>query len=203
MRKEIFNVVKDTLVIAGIEATDPTSMDLELLIEPFVNAGYSGIINFPTVGIYTSYCKIRDSVGLGFSREANMIKLARDKDIFTILYVFSPEGTGEMIKAGADCVCSHVGRTSGGLVDFKGVKSFEVTVKTIQDRVKVAKAVNPDVICLCRGGPIAAPEDTKYIYKHTDVVGYVGASSIERIPVERAVIETFRQFKGISIKQDS
>ena len=202
MRKEIFNLVKDTLAIAGIEATDPTSMDLELLVESFINAGYSGIINFPTVGIYTSYRKMRDSTGLGFSREVDMIKLARDKDIFTMVYVFSPEDTEEMVKAGVDCVCPHVGGTSGGLVGFKGVKSFDVTVKTIQEMVEAAKAVNPDVICLSHGGPIATPEDTKYIYEHTDVVGYVGASSIERIPVERAVIEIVRQFKNISIKQD-
>jgi len=186
MGKEMFNVVKDTPVIAGIEAADPTSMDLELLIESFVNEGYSGIINFPTIAMYHSpiYRKLRGSVGLGFSRELEMVKLARSMDIFTMAYVFSPEDTEEMVKAGADCVCPHVGGTSGGLVGFKGVKSFDIT----------------DVICLSHGGPIATPEDTKYIYEHTDVVGYVGASSIERIPVERAVIETVRQFKGISIK---
>jgi len=202
MGKEMFNVVKDTPVIAGIEAADPTSMDLELLIESFVNEGYSGIINFPTIAMYHSpiYRKLRGSVGLGFSRELEMVKLARSMDIFTMAYVFSPEDTEEMVKAGADCVCPHVGGTSGGLVGFKGVKSFDITVKIIQEMVEAAKAINSDVICLSHGGPIATPEDTKYIYEHTDVVGYVGASSIERIPVERAVIETVRQFKGISIK---
>lgn len=199
MCEEILNVVKDTPVIGGIEAGDPTTMDLSLLIERFMNTGYSAIINFPTVGIFDAYRKLRDSVGMGFPRELELVKLARGMDIFTMAYVFSPKDTTEMVKAGADCVCAHVGPTSGGLVGFTEVKSKEASVEAIQEMIKAAKAVNPDIICLAHGGPIETPQETKYIYEHTDVVGYVGASSIERIPVEKAVTEVVRQFKNIPI----
>jgi len=199
MAEEILNVVKDTPVIGGIEAADPTTMDLDLMIDRFIDAGYSGFINFPTVGMFTSYRKKRESVELGFSREVEMVKLARNRDIFTMAYVFNPEDTKEIVEAGADCICTHVGPTKGGLVGFKGVKSLDETVKAIQKMVEAAKSVNPDVICLSHGGPVETPEDTKYIYEHTDVVGYVGASSIERIPVERAVTDIVRQFKAVKI----
>lgn len=200
MCKEILNVVKDTPIIAGVEADDLTILDMESLIEQFINKGYSGIINFPTVGSYEGrFRDTRDNIGMGFFRELEMVKLARAMDIFTVCYVFSAEDAKKMVEAGVDCVCPHVGGTKGGLVGFKGVKSLDDTVKTIQNIVKAAKSVNPDVICLSHGGPIETPEDTKYIYEHTDVVGYVGASSIERIPVERAIIDIVKQFKSINI----
>jgi len=197
MADEILNVVKDTPVIGGIEATDPTNMDLDLLVDKFLQVGYSGLINFPTVGIYGLYREKRTAVGFGFAREVEMVKIAREKDIFTMAYVFNPEDTKEMVEAGIDCICPHVGPTKGGLVGYdKIVYTLDDAVKNIQKMVGVAKAINQDVIVLSHGGPIETPEETKYIY----VVGYVGASSIERIPVEKAIVDIVSQFKAIPIR---
>mgnify|MGYP005641264867 CR=1 FL=1 len=202
MVDEILNVVKNTPVIGGIEATDPTTMDLDLLVDRFIQAGYSGLINFPTVGMYTSYREKREAVGLGFAREVEMVKIARNKEIFTMAYVFNPEDTKEMVEAGINCICPHVGPTKGGLVGYdKVVYTLNEAVKAIQKMSDVAKSINPDVIVLSHGGPIETPEETKYIYeKLDDVVGYVGASSIERIPVEKAIIDIVSKFKSIPIR---
>jgi len=202
MADEILNVVKNTPVIGGIEATDPTTMDLDLLVDRFIQAGYSGLINFPTVGMYTSYREKREAVGLGFAREVEMVKIARNKEIFTMAYVFNPEDTKEMVEAGINCICPHVGPTKGGLVGYdKVVYTLDEAVKAIQKMSDVAKSINPDVIVLSHGGPIETPEETKYIYeKLDDVVGYVGASSIERIPVEKAIIDIVSKFKSIPIR---
>jgi len=140
-------------------------------------------------------------VGLGFSREVKMVKIARNKEIFTMVYVFNPDDTKEMVDAGVDCICPHVGPTKGGLVGYdKEVTSLDKAAKTIQEMVDVAKSINPNVICLAHGGPLETPEETKYVYENADVVGYVGASSIERIPVEEAIINIVKKFKSVIIK---
>lgn len=199
MADEMLNVVKNTPIIGGIEATDPTTMDLDLLVDKFMQVGYSGLINFPTVGMFSSYRVKREAVGLGFPREVEMVKIARDKEIFTMAYVFNPEDTKEMVEAGIDCICPHVGPTKGGLVGYdKLAYTLDDAVKAIQQMVDVAKSINPDVIALSHGGPIETPEETKYLYEKSDgVVGYVGASSIERIPVERAIIDIVSKFKSV------
>jgi len=204
MADEILNVVKNTPVIGGIEATDPTTMDLDLLVDRFTQAGYSGLINYPTISEYygSSYREEREVVGFGFAREVEMVKIAKNKDIFTIAYVFNPEDTKEMVEAGVDCICPHMGSTKGGLVGYdKVVLTLDEAVKKIKKIVNVAKSINPDVIVLSHGGPIETPEETKYIYeKLDDVVGFVGASSIERIPVEEAIINIVGKFKSMPVR---
>ena len=202
MYEEIQNVVEDTPIIAGIEATEPPAgRDLAKLVKRFTDIGYSGIINFPTYGFVSdeTWRKNKEAEGLGFSREIEMIRLARDMDIFTMAYVFYPEDARAMAEAGVDCMVPHAGGTTGGLVGFE-TSPLEDAAAHVQKMIEVTMEVNPDIICLAHGGPFAAPEDTRYLYEHTDAMGFVGASSIERIPVERAVKGIVEQFKSIPLK---
>jgi len=202
MHEEIQNVVEDTPIIAGIEATEPPAgRDLAKLVKRFTDIGYSGIINFPTYGFVSdeTWRKNKEAEGLGFSREIEMIRLARDMDIFTMAYVFYPEDARAIAEAGVDCMVPHVGGTTGGLVGFE-TSPLEDAAAHVQKMIEVTMEVNPDIICLAHGGPFAAPEDTRYLYEHTDAMGFVGASSIERIPVERAVKGIVEQFKSIPLK---
>lgn len=201
MFEELHNVVKKTPIIAGIEGVDPRKLDLEELITPFIEIGYSGIINFPTIGLLgESRISERESVGLGYTREVEMIRVANKMDIFTMAYVFSPEEAKRMIEANVDCIVVHVRGTQGGLVGYKSRLSKEQGAKFIQEIIDVARSLNPRVICLAHGGPFESPEDTKFLYEHTNVQGFVGASSVERIPIEKAVVEVVRAFKNASIK---
>lgn len=202
MYEEIQNVVEDTPIIAGIEATEsPAGRDLAELVKRFTDTGYSGIINFPTYGFVSdeTWRKNKEAEGLGFSREIEMIRRARDMDIFTMAYVFYPQDARAMAEGGVDCMVPHAGGTTGGLVGFKS-SPLEDAVIIVQKMIEVTMEVNSDIICLAHGGPFAAPEDTRYLYEHTDATGFVGASSVERIPVERAVKGIVEQFKSIPLK---
>jgi len=206
MVDEISNITKDIPIIAGIEATDPTRLDLSRLLDTYIAHDASGVINFPTILMMADYAKKREVVGFGFSRELELIRVARAKDLFTMAYVFEPEQARQMAQAGCDCIVAHVGATVGGLVAYKEERSFEVLAKIVQGLFDAAKAVNNDVIRLGHGGGFSSPDDTRELYARTDAQGFVGASSIERIPIEKAVIGVVREFKGIGLgektKQD-
>ena len=195
---EIDNVVKNTPIVAGIDALDPRSWDIEKLLDRYKDAGYAGIINYPTIATYYGEHKraVRESVGLGFSREVEPIRAAREKNMFTLAYVFNVEDAKRMTDAGVDCIVAHAGTTTGGLTAFKAV-SKEEAVGFVQEIIDSCKALNPDIIPLAHGGPFATPEDTEYLYEKTGAVGFLGASSIERIPVEKAVIDAVRRFKSV------
>jgi len=202
MYEEIQNVVEDTPIIAGIEATEPPAgRDLAELVKRFTGVGFSGIINFPTYGFVSdeTWRQNKEAEGLGFSREIEMIRLARDMDIFTMAYVFYPEDARAMAEAGVDCMVPHAGGTTGGLVGFEA-SPLEDAAANVQKMIEVTMEVNPDIICIAHGGPFADPEDTRYLYEHTDATGFAGASSVERIPVERAVKGVVEQFKSIPLK---
>ncbi|OYT57004.1 MAG: hypothetical protein B6U76_02205 [Desulfurococcales archaeon ex4484_217_2] len=206
MAKPILNIVKNTPVIAGVDLADPTR-DMERFLKKLMRMGFSGIINFPTFALYDRneyYRRSRDDVGIGFNREVENFRLAHEMGFFTMAYVRLPEDTIEMVKAGADVIVAHAGRTMGGLVGgkrgFGNIRTLEQAAEHVQRIIEAAKSVRPDIIALAHGGPIATPEDTQYIYDHTDAVGFVGASSIERIPIEKAVIETVKEFKNKRIK---
>jgi predicted TIM-barrel enzyme len=198
MCHEITNVVKDTPIIGGIEATDPTRMDLDKLLTQFLEAGYSGIINFPTVGMFDSYRTRRESVGLGFAREVELVALCKRRDVFTMTYCFNPKDAIEMAKAGVDCMVAHVGATRGGLTGFAALEDLEAC-RVADEIIQATKDINPDIICLAHGGPFGIPEDTKTLYENTQAVGFVGASSMERIPIENAVIGVVKEFKAIPL----
>ena len=200
MADEIRNVVSSVPVIGGVEAWDPVRLDLDRLLDNFWAAGYSGIINYPTIS--TMGDKWRDRrgrVGLGFEREVEMIALAREKNIFSMAYVASAEDAAAMAEAGADCIVPHVGATRGGLVGHDEGQALQTAISKINVINAAARSVRPDVILLAHGGAIAEPDDTAEVYRLTECVGFVGASSIERIPIERAVQAVAKAFKAVPI----
>jgi predicted TIM-barrel enzyme len=203
MLTEISNVTSRIPMIAGVEATDPTRLDLSRLLDRFIEHDTSGVINFPTVLMMPSYADKREMVGLGFSREVELIRKARDKDLFTMAYVFEPDQAARVADAGCDCICAHVGVTKGGLVPVRDDRPLDELAASVQRLFDAAVAVNPDIIRLAHGGGYSAPEDTRSLYAQTSAEGFVGASSIERIPIEKAVVDVVREFKAIPINDAS
>jgi len=210
MLDEISNVVRETPIIAGIEANDQTTYDLRLLIDRFVDRGFDGFINFPTVGNHEhvsdffvrEHENIAASLGQpwGFAREVELIRLLRERDIFSMCYVFNSEQAAQMAEVGVDVVCAHVGGTAGGLIAFPADPLAEA-LENAQRIMDGARGVNPAVICLAHGGPFAEPDDTAALYENTDAQGFVGASSIERIPIEKAVMSAVQAFKSHKIRK--
>ncbi|PTB23681.1 hypothetical protein C9I56_38045 [Paraburkholderia caribensis] len=202
LASEIRNVVADVPVIGGVEAWDPLRLDLDALLDRFWQAGFSGVINYPTISTMgETWRNRRGRVGLGFERELEMISLARRKDIFTMAYVATASDARSMAEAGADCIVPHVGATRGGLAGHEGGQNIATAVQRINEINSAALAVRDDVILLAHGGAVAEPEDTQAVYRSTKCVGFVGASSIERIPIERAVKAAAEAFKAVSLDE--
>ncbi len=203
MCDELLNVVKNTPIIGGIEATDPTTMDLRKVLKRFVDSGYSGIINFPTILMFGGYREMREQVGLGFSREVELIHIAREENVFTMAYVFNPEEVIQMVDAGVDCIACHVGATVGGIAGFQYKDPIERALANVQSMIEAGRKRRSDLICLAHGGPFAEPKDTVRLYRETDSQGFVGASSIERIPIEKAVTNVVRDFKNQLLRKSA
>jgi predicted TIM-barrel enzyme len=201
MAPEILWAAKNTPVIAGCEANDPFRMDQERLLDLFIDAGFHGVIPFPTVTMYDDYRALRDLVGMGFEREVELARRARERGILSVVYAHHAEDAAKMVEAGADVVIAHAGPTRGGLVGYDFDGTMEGSAAHVQKTIEASKAANPDVICLAHGGPFGTPKDTEYLYAHTDASGFVGASSIERIPVEKAVREVVEAFKSVPRKK--
>jgi len=205
MFEELDNVVKDAPIIGGIDASDPTCLDLRKLLKRFIGVGFSGIINYPTMGEYgdreatVRYRRERESQGLGWSREVEMMQIAREMNIFTMAYVYNPDDSSEMAKIPVDLIVAHVGGTGGGLAGYKAA-SLEEASRLAQRIIEAAKKVAPNILCLAHGGPFTGPQDTEYLYQHTDALGFVGASSIERVPVEQGVLSAVKGFKNCSLR---
>ncbi|MBV9597440.1 MAG: phosphoenolpyruvate hydrolase family protein [Chloroflexi bacterium] len=197
MYDEIANVVTHTPIIGGGEAQDPTYLDLKRLVRDFRETGFDGMINFPTTGPGGSRNRDRSSVGLGMDRDFEMVKLAREQDYFTICYGYTEEQTIGLAAAGADAIVGHAGWTTGGLAGAgASAMSLDAACEHVQKMVDLARRENPEVIVLAHGGPISSAEDTRYLYEHTDAQGFLGASSMERIPVESAIVDAVRAFKS-------
>ncbi|MEX3672340.1 phosphoenolpyruvate hydrolase family protein [Paraburkholderia phenoliruptrix] len=202
LASEIRNVVADVPVIGGVEAWDPLRLDLDALLDRFWQAGFSGVINYPTISTMgETWRNRRGRVGLGFERELEMISLARRKDIFTMAYVATASDARSMAEAGADCIVPHVGATRGGLAGHEGGQDIATAVQRINEINSAALAVRDDVILLAHGGAVAELEDTQEVYRSTKCVGFVGASSVERIPIERAVKAAAEAFKAVSLDE--
>jgi predicted TIM-barrel enzyme len=202
MFDEIANVVNNVPIIGGAEATDPTYMSLKRLISIYRDKGYAGMINFPTIGMLAERSAMREDVGLGFSREVEMVRLARSMDFFTLAYVFTVEQARAMASAGVDVLVPHVGWTVGGMAGRSRdtAPSYDRAAEEVQAMINVALREQPDCVCLAHGGPYATPDDTRHLYSKTTAKGFVGASSIERIPVERAVRDAVAAFKAIPLR---
>ena len=194
--------VKRAPVLAGVFANDPFR-DMKVFLNELKSMGFSGVQNFPTVGTYTGvYRENIESVGISYDKEVEMIHIAHELDLLTTPYSYTAEEAEKMTKAGADIVVAHCRATIGGLagVGKEGIMSLDDAVKKVQDIHDAVKAINPDALVICHGGPIAEPEDAAYVLTHTrGVVGFYGASSAERLPTERAIKEQVEQFAGLTI----
>jgi predicted TIM-barrel enzyme len=199
MAAEIRNVVSDTPLVGGIEAWDPTRMDLDQLLDDFQAAGFSGVINYPTISTMGErWRERREKVGLGWSREVKLIERAAARDIFSMAYVATVQDAIDVAEKGVDCLVPHVGATSGGLVGHETRSKIDEEIGKISEMLDAVTATGHAPIFLCHGGKIASPADTRRVYEETECVGFVGASSIERIPIESAVKTIAEDFKSIS-----
>jgi predicted TIM-barrel enzyme len=200
MAREVLPVVTRTPVLAGVNGTDPF-----LLLDPFLKTlgdlGFSGIQNFPTVGLFDGVIRTQlEETGMGYALEVQLVAHARELDLLTTPYVFSEENARDMARAGADIIVCHLGLTTGGAIGARTAHSLAACVPLIDAWAAAARAINPDVLVLCHGGPIATPADAAYVLKSTrGCHGFYGASSMERLPAEAALTETTRTFKRIAI----
>lgn len=199
MAHEVLPVVKHTPVLAGVNGTDPFMIPDQFL-RRLIDLGFSGVQNFPTVGLIDGTFRANlEETGMGYGLEVEMIRRARELDLVTTPYVFSEADARAMAGAGADIVVCHLGLTTGGSIGAETALKLADCVAPINAWAAAAKAVNPDVIVLCHGGPIATPEDAAYILKHCPAChGFYGASSMERLPTEVALTETTKRFTEIT-----
>jgi len=199
MAAEVLPVVRHTPVLAGVNGTDPF-----LLLEPFLadlkRLGFSGVQNFPTIGLFDGTMRTSfEETGMGYALEVDMIAAAHGLDLLTTPYVFTPDEARAMTRAGADVIVAHMGVTTGGAIGATSAKTLDACVAEIDAIAEAARAERGNVIVLCHGGPIAEPADAAYVLKHAKAChGFYGASSMERLPVERALTEQTRAFKAIA-----
>lgn len=198
MAREVLPVVQHTPVLAGVNGTDPFMMRTRFLRE-LIELGFSGIQNFPTVGLIDGTFRANlEETGMGYGLEIELIREARSLDLLTTPYVFNEEEARLMAGAGADIVVCHMGLTIGGSIGAETALKLSDCVGPINTWAAAAKSVNPEVIVLCHGGPIATPDDAQFILQHCrEIHGFYGASSMERLPAEVALTETTRRFMQI------
>ena len=199
---EVLPVVEEIPVIAGVHATDPRRRMWHWLGK-VKDMGFSGVNNFPTHTIIDGHFRgVLEETGMSVEKEFEMVNLAGKNDLFSIVYVGSPEEAKRMAENGADAIIAHVGTTVGGSIGVtNAVVSWEDTIKRTQDIIDAAKTVRKDIFFLCHGGPINTPEDAERVIKATDCVGFVGASSLERMGVEASLTALTQEFKKITVKR--
>jgi predicted TIM-barrel enzyme len=197
---EVLPVVEEVPVICGVHATDPRRRMWHWLLK-VKDMGFSGVNNFPTHCIVDGqFRQVLEETGMSVKKEFEMVALARKMDLFSIVYVAKPEEARAMAEAGADAIIAHVGTTIGGAIGVTGaVCSLDEAVKRTQAIIQAASRVRKDIFFLSHGGPISAPQDAAYVNEHTDCVGFVGASSLERMGVEQPLIDITRRFKAIPV----
>src|SRR5262245_34475848 len=196
MAREVLPIVRDTPVLAGVCGTDPFR-DMRRFLAEVKQAGFSGVQNFPTVGLIDGVFRQNlEETDMGFDREVEMIARAHELDLLTCPYVFTEDEARAMAQAGADVLIPHMGLTTKGTIGATTALSLEEAAGRVQALCDAAREVNPDVLVLCHGGPISEPEDAQYVLDHArGVVGFFGASSIERLPTEVAITECVKRFK--------
>ena len=200
MSREVLPVVSETPVLAGVCGTDPFRL-MPVFLEEVKRAGFSGVQNFPTVGLIDGTMRAGlEETGMGYDLEVEMIRQASELDLLTAPYVFSVENARAMAEAGADVLVPHMGLTTGGEIGARTGVTMEEAVERVQALRDAAVKVNPDILCLCHGGPIAEPDDARHVIASTHgIVGFFGASSMERLPTEIAITENMQSFKSIQI----
>lgn len=201
MASEVLPVVEHTPVLAGVCGTDPFRL-MPVFLDQLKAMGFAGVQNFPTVGLVDgTFRQNLEETGMGYGLEVEMIRMAHERDLLTSPYCFDPETARAMAEAGADILVPHLGLTTKGSIGASTAVSLEEAPALVQEMHDAAKTVNPDIIVLCHGGPVAEPEDAAYVLERTNgVVGFYGASSMERLPTEVAITENTRRFKSISLE---
>jgi len=201
MASEVLPVVKSTPVLAGVCGTDPFRV-MDIFLRDLKKMGFSGVQNFPTVGLIGGVLrKNLEETGMGYDLEVDMIRKAHELDLLTTPYVFNEKEATKMAEAGADILVAHMGTTTKGDIGAQTALTLDDCVERIQAIHDAGKAVNPDIMVISHGGPVAEPADAEYIMKNTDgIVGFFGASSIERLPTETAIKNQVEQFKKLTFK---
>jgi len=200
MAREVIPVVERTPVLAGVCGTDPFRL-MKLFLRDVAAAGFSGVQNFPTVGLIDgTFRQNLEETEMGFGKEVDMIRLAREMNLLTTPYAFNIDEAVAMAQAGADILIPHMGLTTKGTIGATTALTLEDSARLIQDMHDAAKRINREVLVLCHGGPIAEPADAQYILDHTEgIVGFYGASSMERLPVEPAIEGRVREFTELKL----
>ena len=200
MAREVIPVVQHTPVLAGVCGTDPFRL-MKLFLREVDAAGFSGVQNFPTVGLIDGkYRQNLEETGMSFGLEVDLIRTAHEQGMLTTPYCFNPDEAASMAAAGADILIPHMGLTTKGSIGAETAVTLELSARSVQAMHDAAKRVNPDILVLCHGGPIAEPADAQYILDNTEgIVGFYGASSMERLPVEPAITNRVREFCALTI----
>lgn len=198
MGREILPIVEHTPVLAGVNGTDPF-YDPDVFLPELARMGYAGVQNFPTVGLIDGNFRANlEATGMGYDLEVDLIAAARRHDLLTAPYVFTPDESAAMAAAGADIIVCHLGLTTGGTIGATDSLRLEECPKALQACVDAARAVREDLLVLCHGGPVSEPADVSFVLANTTGVhGFYGASSLERLPVEQAIVEATRRFKAV------
>jgi predicted TIM-barrel enzyme len=198
MAREVLPVVRETPVLAGVCGTDPFRL-MDRFLGEVEDAGFAGVQNFPTVGLIDGVFRANlEETGMSYAQEVEMIAAAAERGLLTAPYVFDVPSAEAMTRAGADVLVPHMGLTTKGAIGARTARSLDDCVALVQEMRDAAVEINPDVVVLCHGGPIAEPDDAQYVLSRTTgVVGFFGASSMERLPTEVALTENMRRFKAI------
>jgi len=202
LANRVFPQIKEAPMIAGICGTDPTR-EMKPYLKYLMELGFSGVMNFPTVGLIDGrFRRELEDTGMGYGKEIETLKLASELGFFTLGYAFNPEEAAMVGEAKLDVLICHMGLTRGGAIGSKEAEgiSLEECAELIRKMTAEARKYHKDIMIFAHGGPISYPEDTEYIYKNTEAVGFLGASSIERIPVEKPIQEAVEKFKSIPLK---
>ena len=202
MACEVLPVARDVPVLAGVCGTDPFRL-MHVFLQEIKAIGFSGVQNFPTVGLIDGLFRQNlEETGMSFSKEVEMIGIARELDLLTTPYVFSPEEAVEMAAAGADVLVAHMGLTTKGLIGARTAKTLDEAVAEIQAIHDAAKTERDEILVICHGGPVSEPDDVRYVLENTEgIVGFFGASSVERLPTEQAITAQVRAYKEIESLQ--
>ena len=198
MASEVLPVVKDTPVLAGVCGTDPFRV-MDVFLQELKDMGFSGVQNFPTVGLIDGVFRQNlEETDMGYDLEVEMIRKAHELDLLTTPYVFDPDQARKMAEAGADILVAHMGLTTKGTIGAKTALTLDDCVVKVRDIMEAGREVNPDIMVICHGGPIAEPEDAKYVIDRIDGIdGFFGASSIERFAAEKGITAQTEAFKEI------
>ena len=200
MSAEVLPVVKDTPVQAGVCGTDPFRL-MPVFLKQLKELGFSGVQNFPTVGLFDGQFRNNlEATGMGYDKEVEMVRLAHEMDLFTTPYVFTPDEAKAMVEAGADLMVAHVGLTTAGSIGAAEAFTLDEAIGKVMEMAEAAWSVNKDQMVICHGGPFDEPENVgKALPKMPGIIGFFGASSIERLPTERAIRGQVEAFKGLSL----